>query len=103
MLYQTDQIPADIDGDGEISEHFSVAGQDTGTERLNPEWLFSNPGQIEGAVENLHGEIITSFALTNVKSAYGLELELLRDRDHDGFPDVLDPEPKLTGFRDGAR
>ena len=103
VLYQTDQVPADIDGDGLISEHFRVAGQDTGVERLNPEWLFHTPGQIEGATENLHGETITSFALTNLESAYGLELELLRDRDRDGFPDVLDPEPRSAGYRDGAK
>lgn len=102
ILYQTDQLPADIDADGHIDAHFQVAGQDTGTERLNPEWLFRTPGKIEGPLVNLHGDQITSFALTNVESAYGLDLELLRDRDHDTFPDAIDPQPRQPGFHDGT-
>ena len=47
MLYSVDDLPCDVDGDGMISEHFIVAGQDTGIERLNPEWLFKVPGRID--------------------------------------------------------
>ena len=103
MLYQTDRLPCDIDGDGKISEHFMVAGMDTGLERFNPEWLFKVPGKIEGPTENVRGEKIISFALTNVREAYGLDLEYLKDSDGDGFPDVIDPEPLMRGFRDGER
>src|SRR5205823_6121384 len=85
VLYQTDRLPCDLDGDGKISEHFMVAGMDTGYERFNPEWLFKVPGKIEGPTTNVRGEKIISSALTNVKEAYGLELEYLKDSDGDGF------------------
>lgn len=101
VLYQTERIPCDIDGDGHIREHFVVAGRDTGTERLNPEWLFRVPGKIEGPVENVRGEKIVSHALVNVREAYGLDLEYLRDSDGDGFPDAIDPAPYKTGYKDG--
>ncbi len=101
VLYQTERIPCDIDGDGKISEHFMVAGMDTGYERFNPEWLFKTPGKIEGPCENVKGDKIQSFALTNVRQAYGLDLEYLKDSDGDGFPDVIDPAPFKPGYKDG--
>jgi hypothetical protein len=101
VLYQTERIPCDIDGDGKISEHFMVGGMDTGYERFNPEWLFKVPGLIEGPTENVRGEKIVSYALTNVREAYGLDLEYLKDSDGDGFPDVIDPAPFKRGYKDG--
>jgi hypothetical protein len=102
VLYQTDRLPCDIDGDGRISERFVVAGMDTGYERFNPEWLFRVPGRIEGRITNVRGERITSYALTNVADAYGLGLRYLRDSDEDGFPDVIDPQPRRKGYKDGV-
>jgi hypothetical protein len=101
VLYQTERIPCDIDGDGKISERFMVAGMDTGYERFNPEWLFKVPGKIEGPCENVRGEKIMSNALTNIRQAYGLDLEYLKDSDGDGFPDVIDPAPFKRGYKDG--
>jgi hypothetical protein len=101
VLYSTERIPCDIDGDGKINEHFAVQGIDTGYERFNPEWLFRVPGRIEGPVENVRGEKIMSYALTNVRQAYGLDLQFLKDSDGDGFPDVIDPAPFKRGFKDG--
>ena len=101
VLYQTDQLPCDLLGDGKISEHFNVQGMDTGLERFNPEWLFRVPGKIEGPIKNFLGEDITSNALKNVREAYGLDLRYLKDGD--GFPDVIDPAPFKKGYRDGER
>jgi hypothetical protein len=103
VLYQTDQLPCDLDGDGRISEHYYVQGMDTGRERFNPEWLFRVPGKIEGLIKNVRGEDILSQALVNVRQAYGLDLEYLKDSDGDGFPDVIDPAPFKKGYRDGER
>lgn len=87
VLYGVDDLPCDVDGDGTIAEHFTVAGQDTGVERLNPEWLFKTPGRIEGWIVNGMGERVQSFALTNAIEAYGGTLMYLMDADGDGFPD----------------
>jgi hypothetical protein len=103
VLYQTDQLPCDIDGDGKIAEHFIVQGMDTGLERFNPEWLFRVPGKIEGPIKNSRQEDLVSYALTNVRQAYGLDLTYLKDSDGDGFPDVIDPAPLKKGYKDGEK
>lgn len=103
VLYSVDQLPCDVDGDGTISESLVVAGRNTGIERLNPEWLFRTPACIEGESANPRGETIRSFALTNHRAAYGLDLEFLRDRDGDTFPDRMDDAPDEAGMHDGTR
>jgi hypothetical protein len=103
VLYQTDQLPCDMNGDGKIDEHFKVQGMDTGRERFNVEWLFKVPVKIEGPCRNIQGVPIVSYQPVNLRAAYGLDLEFLRDTDGDGFPDVIDPEPLIPGFKNGVR
>ncbi len=103
VLYQTDQLPCDINGDGKIEENFKVQGMNTGMECFNPEWLFRIPVKIEGPIRNIRGEKIVSRAGVNLRAAYGLDLHFLRDTDGDGFPDITDQHPTIRGFRDGLR
>ncbi len=103
VLYQTDQLPCDVNGDGKIDTHYKLQGMDTGLERFNPEWLFRVPIKIEGPIRNVQGAKIVSFAAVNVPAAYGLDLPYLRDTDGDGFPDVIDPEPLIRGYKNGVK
>jgi len=93
VLYSVDDLPCDINNDGKISQHFLVDGQDIGTERLNPEWLFRIPGRIEGNVTNSNGVTVKSFALTNLAEAYGMNLKYLKDTKHTGFPEARFASP----------
>jgi len=86
VLYATETLPCDVDGDGRIADDF--AG--TGRERFNPEWLFKTPGRVEGWIVNVKGERVFSSALVNVREAYGCDLPWLCDRDRNGWPDVMD-------------
>lgn len=102
VLYDVETLPADIDGDGRIASNFMVAGQDTGPERFNAEWLFRVPLRIQGAAPNHDGVTIRSFAGRNVMQAYGLNLPLHSDSDLDGWPDVWDAAPTTRGYKDGV-
>jgi hypothetical protein len=102
-LYDLESLPTDMDGDGQIAANFMVAGQDTGGERFNAEWLFAVPLQIQGMCANSAGEIVRSFAGANIDDAYGRNLLLRRDSDLDGWPDVWDAAPLLPGYRDGVQ
>lgn len=86
----------DINGDGKVSEHFVVAGMDTGRERFNPEWLFQHPGKVEGLQVGPDGDTLLSLALTNLREAYDLNLPGLCDLDRDGFPDILQFHPTTS-------
>ncbi len=89
VLYSPETLPCDLDGDGRISDQFTVAGRDTGRETFNPEWLFRVPGQVEGWTVAPDGARVFSRALLNVDEAYGCRLPWIADRDRDGFPDLL--------------
>lgn len=101
VLYDVETLPCDINGDGAISAHFKVAGIDTLEERFNAEWLFRIPVQIQGPFQNADFETVMSFAAMNVDQAYGQDLQFRVDSDDDGWPDVWDPAPTVTGYKDG--
>lgn len=102
VLYDIETLPTDMDGDGAISNDFTVAGVGTGVERFNPEWLFRTPVQIQGMVRNRFGQQVRSFAAVNLAQAYGLTLPLRVDTDLDGWPDAWDAAPGVPGYRDGV-
>lgn len=102
VLYDVETLPTDVDGDGQIAQHFVVAGMDTGVERFDAEWLFQVPLQIQGPVVNAQGVSITSFAGMNIDAAYGRTLPLRLDSDGDSWPDVWDHAPLAPGFKDGV-
>ncbi len=102
QLYDIESLPADIDGNGQISANFMVAGRDTLRERFNAEWLFRVPVAIQGLVTNSAGVSLTSFAATNIEDAYGRNLLLRRDSDADCWPDVWDHAPLSPGTKDGV-
>ena len=99
VLYSTETLPCDVNGDGRIDEHFTVEGRDTGREVFNPEWLFRHPGKVEGLVEAPDGGSILSKALANVEAAYCLRLPGLLDKDHDGFADILGMSKRTQAAR----
>jgi hypothetical protein len=102
QLYDIESLPADIDGDGQVSQNFVVAGRDTGVERFNPEWLFLTPGRIQGDIQNTFGETVKSFCIENLDAAYGQLLPYRVDSDDDGWPDVWDVAPSQPGYKDGV-
>ncbi|NUN95339.1 MAG: hypothetical protein HUU16_04130 [Candidatus Omnitrophica bacterium] len=102
VLYQTEELPCDIDGDHAISEHFIVAGKDVGLERFYPEFLFNTPVVIEATAASPTGGSFTSYAALNVDDAYGQDLEWIADSDYDGWPDKIDPAPNTVGYLDGV-
>jgi len=91
VLYSLETLPCDVDGDGVVSDHFIVAGRDTGRETFNPEWLFRVPGEIEGVVTAPDGSRVLSRALRNVQEAYGCSLPWIVDRPRSGYPEILQP------------
>lgn len=102
VLYDIEDLPTDVDGNGVISEHYFVAGVDTGPERFNAEWLFQVPVRIQGPVVNGAGATITSYAAVNRDAAYGRNLPYRADADGDCWPDVWDHAPTTAGYKDGV-
>lgn len=102
QLYDIETLPTDLDGDGQISQSFVVAGRDTGVERFNPEWLFKTPGRIQGPIQNAFGETVMSCCVENLDEAYGQLLPYRIDSDEDGWPDVWDVAPMQPGYKDGV-
>jgi hypothetical protein len=105
VLYPTEEIPADIDGDGKIAEDFKVGGQAVGYERFDPRFLFKRPPtyQYLNEVTAANGRIKLLQLISNAKQAFGLDLPYRVDLDHDGFPDILGlpPKPQQLGAKNG--
>lgn len=93
VLYATDEIPADLDGDGEIAEDFTAGGQDLGYERFDARFLFATTPRYRtmGWVTHANGRRVPFARIENVAESYGLDLEYRRDASGDGFPDKVWP------------
>lgn len=93
VLYVTDEIPADVDGDGVRAPSFEVADEEVGYERFDPRFLFHRPPRWRSLWETRdpEGRARTLAVLRDSAEAYRLDLPLRRDADRDGFPDALDP------------
>jgi hypothetical protein len=99
VLFSTDEIPSDIDGDGVPADSFQVAGVDVGYERFDARFLFQRAPKykrVETAVDP-YGRRRVLALIENIKEAYGLDLAARLDADKDGFPDLLDPAPGTRG------
>ncbi|HYG82892.1 MAG TPA: hypothetical protein VD861_21020, partial [Pyrinomonadaceae bacterium] len=91
VLYPTDEIGADIDGDGLASERYAVKGQYVGYERFDARFLFAVAPRYRHlyTVKDYLGREIPLSLIDNVAETYRLNLLYRRDEDADGFPDVL--------------
>ena len=93
ILYQTDEIPADIDGDGAVAADFLVNGMSVGYERFAAPLLFATKPRFQSVGTFVHpnGRDLPALLMTNVNEVFGLTLEYRVDTDGDGFPDCLGP------------
>jgi hypothetical protein len=103
VLYSTDEIRSDVDGDGAVAEPFQVAGVDVGYERFDARFLFAHPPHYRRLDEivDAYGRRRPLLLIENIPEAFSLKLLDRRDEDRDGLPDVLDPAPQRTGIDRG--
>lgn len=97
VLYQPDELPTDLDGDGRVAESFTVNGRGVGPERFRPELLFRVAPLYRGWVAGPDGGRYFSYELLNVSEVYGRTLEALIDADLDGVPDAVGPADRAAG------
>jgi hypothetical protein len=99
VLYSTDTIRSDVDGDGKAGDHFEVGGVDVGYERFDARFLFAHPPRYRRLQEvpDPYGRQRPLLLIENIPEAFSLDLPLRRDSDHDGFPDAVDPFPLRPG------
>jgi hypothetical protein len=91
VLYSTDVIRADINGDGKLDDRFQVAGVDVGYERFDARFLFAQLPKFRSLAQVVDptGHRKTLMRIDNLAAAYGLDLPYRRDSRETGFPDVL--------------
>ncbi|MEM9293944.1 MAG: di-heme oxidoredictase family protein [Acidobacteriota bacterium] len=99
VLYSSDEIPADINGDGQIAENYVIGEQNYGYERFDARFLFNTPPEYNEYrwIVRPNGRRVPIGLFTNIDALYGLDLPWRVDGDGDGFPDKLDPLPEIPG------
>jgi hypothetical protein len=92
VLYPTDGIPADIDGDGQVSDDFEIYGVSVGFERFDPRFLFAVPPRFHRLwwSSDPEGRRFPLMLLENIADTYRLNLLCRRDANGNGVPDVLE-------------
>lgn len=88
VLYQTDRLPTDLDGDSRIAEDVRISGRSLGPERFFPELLFRVTPMYRGWIRGPDGDRYFSYEMLNQTGVYGEELEALTDRNRNGIPDL---------------
>jgi di-heme oxidoreductase (putative peroxidase)/EF hand domain-containing protein len=103
VLYPTDEIAADINGDGKIDEDHVVNGR-RGYECFDARLLFARPPRFKnvGSYTRYDGRQMPLLLIENISAAYGLELPARVDSHGGGFPDILDP-PARQGGNNGSK
>jgi hypothetical protein len=95
VLYPTDEIPVDVNGDGKIDAEHVVNGRKVGYERFDARLLFARPQRFKnvGSYTRYDGRQMPLLLIENIAEAYGLTLPARVDSHGSGFPDILDPPP----------
>lgn len=99
VLYVSDELPTDLNGDGIFAKDFQIGGHGVGYERFDPRFLTrTRPTFREIArVSDHEGRTVPLQLLENAEALYGLHLAYRRDDDGNGMPDALDSQPTFTG------
>lgn len=71
VLFQPDELPTDLNGDGRIADDFDRAGRSLGPERLRSELLFAVPPAYVGWQRRADGTSSFSYELVNAEAIYG--------------------------------